>query len=236
MLATTKHQAGAVPLPRLVISDGTLEAIKWTALVLMVLDHVNKYLLHDSVPSLFAIGRAAMPLFGFVLAYNLARPESLVSGAYRRVALRLAFFGAIASVPFIGLGGLGWGWWPLNIMVTFLVATGTMYCIDRGGYWRLIALCLFLVGGASVEFWWPAIALIVAAWSYVRSPSWPALGIWMASTMALYFINGNLWALTALVWIFAAPLVMLNVPRLRSFFYVFYPAHLALLWLAVHHM
>lgn len=236
MVAATKHQAGEVLLPRLVISDGTIEAMKWTALVLMVLDHVNKYLLHDTVPSLFAIGRAAMPLFGFVLAYNLARPASLANGVYRRVAVRLALGGAVASLPFIGLGGLGWGWWPLNIMATFLVATGTIYCIDRGGYWRLIAVCIFLVGGACVEFWWPAIALVVAAWSYARSPTWPALGIWIVSTTALYFINGNLWALIALVLIFIAPLVRLNVPRMRSFFYVFYPAHLALLWLVVRYM
>ena len=37
-------------LPSLSLSDGAIEALKWLGLVLMTLDHVNKYLLHDSVP------------------------------------------------------------------------------------------------------------------------------------------------------------------------------------------
>ena len=95
--------------PRLELSSGALEALKWLALLLMTLDHVNKHLLHASVPELFAAGRLALPLFGFVLGYNLARPGALVGGVYSRTARRLALFGSIASVPFIALGGLGWG-------------------------------------------------------------------------------------------------------------------------------
>ena len=45
--------------PLLVLSSGTLEALKWLALLLMTLDHVNKHLLHASVPELFAAGRLA---------------------------------------------------------------------------------------------------------------------------------------------------------------------------------
>jgi len=33
----------------------------------MTLDHLNKHLLHASIPELFAAGRLALPLFGFVL-------------------------------------------------------------------------------------------------------------------------------------------------------------------------
>ena len=53
--------------PRMVLSSGSLEALKWLSLLLMTLDHVNKHLLHASVPELFAAGRLALPLFGFVL-------------------------------------------------------------------------------------------------------------------------------------------------------------------------
>ena len=79
--------------PRLELSSGALEALKWLALLLMTLDHVNKHLLHASVPELFAAGRLALPLFGFVLGYNLARPGALASGGYSRTARRLAVFG-----------------------------------------------------------------------------------------------------------------------------------------------
>ena len=102
--------------PRLVVSNGTLEALKWLALLLMVADHINKYLLHDASHTLFQCGRIAMPLFVFVLAYNLARPNSFKSGAQTRTMKRLVLFGFLATPPFMALGGLLAGWWPLNIL------------------------------------------------------------------------------------------------------------------------
>ena len=135
--------------PALLLSSGTLEALKWLALLLMTLDHVNKHLLHASVPELFAVGRLALPLFGFVLGYNLARPGALASGSYSRTARRLAIFGTIATIPFIALGGLGWGWWPFNIMATLLVATLCAWLIEVGGPARRVAAAaVFIVGPA----------------------------------------------------------------------------------------
>ena len=59
------------------MADGTIEGLKWLALVLMTGDHVNKYLFNATLPVLFEAGRIALPLFVFVLAYNLARPGTL---------------------------------------------------------------------------------------------------------------------------------------------------------------
>jgi hypothetical protein len=217
--------------PPLILSSGTLEALKWLALVLMTFDHVNKHLLHSGVPALFNAGRLALPLFGFVLGYNLARPCALATGAYLRTARRLAVFGSIATIPFIALGGLGWGWWPLNIMATLGVATLCAWLIDAGGAARLMgAGAVFFVGGALVEFWWPGVAACLLAWAYCRRPSWLTLALWVGALACLYVINRNLWALAAMPVIFVARHIRLNVPRGRLGFYVFYPAHLAVLW------
>ena len=51
---------------------------------------------------------------------------------------------------------------------------------------------------------------------------------------SLYVINRNLWALAAFPIIFAAGQVKMGLPRGRLGFYVYYPAHLALLWLVAH--
>ncbi len=64
-------------LQSLRIADGTLKALEWIGLLLMTGDHVNKYLLNDTVPLLFDADRAVMPIFAFVLAFNLARPGAL---------------------------------------------------------------------------------------------------------------------------------------------------------------
>lgn len=230
-----------VALPRLVVSDGTIEALKWLALGLMTLDHFNKYIFHDAVPALFALGRLTLPLFAFVLAYNLARPGAMPRGTFKRIAARLVLYGSMASVPFVALGGLGAGWWPLNVMATLLVATGVVYLLERGGFFCLVlAAPLFLVGGGLVEFWWPGIALTVAAWCYVKRPSWAALLAWVLASLALNLngwafarmplMNASMWALAAFPVIFAAPYFEMRVPRFPSFFYTYYPLHLGVLW------
>jgi len=227
----TPIPAPAMTAPALMLSSGTLEALKWLALLLMTLDHVNKHLLHASVPELFAAGRLTMPLFGFVLGYNLARPGVLASGGYSRTARRLAVFGSFATIPFIALGGLGWGWWPFNIMATLLVATLCAWLIEVGGPARLALACVvFIVGGALVEFWWPGLAACLLAWAYCRRPRWLTLALWVGALASLYVINRNLWALVAVPLIFAAAQLKLTVPRGRLGFYVYYPAHLAVLW------
>lgn len=222
--------AKAVALPRVVISNGTLEALKWLGLVLMTLDHANKYVFAHGLPVAFELGRLAMPIFGFVLAYNLARPGALTSGAYARTMKRLALYGVAATPFFIGLGGLLSGWWPLNIMFTLLVAAGVLYLVEKGGFARLAgAAALFLLGGAMVEFWWFALAFVVAAWWYFKTANNLAVVVCALALAALFVVNKNLWALAAVPLMLAAPLVDLNMPRLRHVFYAFYPAHLAAL-------
>jgi TraX protein len=227
----TETRSRTPALPPIRLSDGTVEGLKWSALVLMTLDHVDKYLLHERVPLLFALGRLALPLFGVVLAFNLARPGVLEQGVYLRVLSRLAVTAAIAEIPFIALGGLAWGWYPFNILVTLIVSVSIMWLLDLGGAWRTaLAILLFLSGGAVVEFWWPGVAMCVAAWSYCRRPGAWALLCWVAATAGLYLINRNLWALMAFPLIFYAPHARWRIPRIRYAFYTYYPAHLAVIW------
>ncbi|MDX3998502.1 TraX family protein [Pseudomonas aeruginosa] len=91
--------------PRLSIADGSIEALKWIALLLMTGDHVNKYLFNGTLPYLFEAGRLAMPVFVFVLAYNLARPGMAGQGAYKRTMFRLGLFGLLAMPAFVMLCG-----------------------------------------------------------------------------------------------------------------------------------
>ena len=218
--------------PRLVVSDGTLEALKWLALLLMVADHINKYLLHDASHTLFNCGRIAMPLFVFVLAYNLARPDSFKNGAQTHTLKRLALFGLLATPPFMALGGLLEGWWPLNILFALLSLTAIIYYLEQQtitGY--LIACTIFIVGGSSVEFWWPVLAFGIAVWWYCKTPQLTALIIAVVALFLLRLINGNDWALAALPVLFLSTAINIPMPRYQWLFYYFYPVHLSLLWL-----
>lgn len=223
-------------LPALALSDGAVEGLKWIALMFMTGDHINKYLLHDAYPLLFILGRIAAPLFCFVLAYNLARPGTLESGVYGRTIGRLIIFAAIATIPYIALGRMMpefifFGWWPLNILATLAVAASCIFFLDRGRTSDgLMFVGMLVIGGALGEFWWPAILLCISVWFYSRRPGWIGLIIWIVSTAAFVLINKNYWALASLPLIFAARFFTVLIPRTKLFFYVFYPAHLALIW------
>jgi hypothetical protein len=216
---------------RVVITDGTLEALKWLGLILMTLDHINKYIFACTLPGAYELGRMAMPLFGFVMAYNLARPGALAAGAHDRTMVRLALFGLIASPFFMGLGGpIAGGWWPLNIMFMLLLVAGIVHLVEQGGIaYRAGAVVLFILGGAMVEYWWFALVFILATWWYFKTSNRGAVLVSAMALTALFVINKNLWALAALPLMLVAPWVDLKIPRLRHVFYVFYPAHLAAL-------
>jgi len=212
------------------IAAGTLEALKWLGVVLMTLDHVNKYLLAGASPVLFDLGRLVMPVFGFVLMYHLARPGAFAAGMHARIMRRLLIFGALATPMFSALVG----WWPLNILFMLLLSTGIIWLIERGGRMHTaLAVLSFVLAGAVVEFWWFGVLSCLGAWAYCRRPTAGRLALWTMSLASLWLVNRNFAALAALPLLMAATLVDLPLTRHRWLFYAFYPAHLAGLWLAV---
>lgn len=213
------------------VENGTLEALKWLALVLMTGDHVNKYLLHDGRPWLFRLGRLVMPLFGFVLAYNLARPGAAARGVYLRVGKRLALFGLISTPAFLALGGLLYRWWPLNIMFTLLATTACAYLFFERPGWqaKLLGVVVLVVGGSSVEFWWPAVLMNLALVAWVKSGRRRWIVAAFVAAFFLGAVNGDQWALASFPIILASPMIHLQLHRVRWAFYVYYPALLYLL-------
>ena len=210
------------------IDDGTLEALKWISLVLMVLDHVNKWIFDAKLPHVSEAARVVAPTFAFVLAYNLARPGALESGAFGRVARRLALFGLLATPPYAALNG---SWWPLNILFTLLAGLAVTYGMARSTVpWLVLAGVVFAFGGVVVEYFHPGLMILVAAWLHCRRPSWTTLTAWCLSVAALRLVNGNWWALAAIPLLLGAAAVPVRFPRARHAFYIAYPAHLLAIW------
>lgn len=220
-------------LAPITIADGTLEALKWLGIVLMTLDHVNRYLLAGQVPLLFVLGRVAMPLFGFVLAYNLARRDALATGAFRRTRNRLMIYGAVATIPFVALKApLAYGWWPLNVLFTLWAGTLVIELLERRRpQLMLVILPLFSFGSLLPEYWHLGTGAMIAAWHLCKQPRASSLVLWILPLAALVIINHNFYALLVIPLVYAARFVDLPMPRYRHVFYVFYPAHLAVLWL-----
>jgi hypothetical protein len=218
--------------PSLSIANGTLEALKWLAVVLMIVDHVNKYLYDGKIGWMFSLGRIVMPIFAFVLAYNLARPRTLANGGFARTARRLFVYGLVATVPYTALNGSNAYGWPLNVLFTLLVATLVIWLYEAGnpkhGMWLLP---LFSFGSMLPEYWILGTGTTIAAYFYCKSQRPRYLSLWLLSVMLLALINMNFYALLAVPLLYLAPKVNLTVSRLKYFFYAFYPAHFAVLWI-----
>jgi hypothetical protein len=201
----------------------------------MVVDHTNKFLYTEHLPGVFQIGRIVMPIFAFVLAYNLARPNARTSGARERMIFRLALWGLIAAPFSIILSGTlvtAHAWWPFNILFTLLLIAALVDLIEKGGWARrAAAVALFLVGGALVEFLWFGVACGLGAWGYCRKPTALRLSAWTLATLSLTVVNQNAWALAAIPLVLGASKLALRTPRIKWAFYALYPFHLMVLLL-----
>lgn len=218
-------------LPPLVISNGSMEAIKWLALISMTLDHANRFLFQGEVYSFYCIGRIAMPLFAMIFAYNLSRPDAFSRGLYPEVIKRLLIFGLLATPAYMAMRHLP-QCWPLNILFSLAIATTILYLYQKGGIESyLLALILLFFGGSFVEYNWAGLFLCLFAWWYFKTNTFVALLAFLASYWFLDNLNGNAWALLSLPLIIAASLVDLRIKRIRHFFYFYYPIHLSLLYL-----
>jgi len=246
-LVTRPTAAPATVVQPLLIANGTVEAMKWLALAAMTIDHVNKHLLQGGVAWMFGIGRLAMPIFVFVLAYNLMRPSVHGGARHDRIVRRLLLWAVVATPLYIALNGL----LPLNIL--FMLATiGAMLRLKqlRSVFASMGAVILFALAGFFVEYWWPGIAIGLASAAYCVRPTngrlaWLGVAIAAAAGfLALLMIGAkaptlavamNACALAVVPLVAFASRVELNVPRLRYVFYGYYPIHLAVLWAVTHY-
>lgn len=212
-------------LPRTELRCSTLEAAKWVALVCMVVDHVNAVFFDRDLGILAsAAGRLSMPLFALVIGYNLARPGV----DFGRVLNRLLLFG-MAALPFhAALFSQIGSWWPLNILATFGVAVACISLYRDGS--PVVASVVFLLGGSVVEYWWPGVALVIAAYLRFRPVDPIGSGWLFAALVGLCVVNANAWALLAVPVLHGLNAMDVTLPRLRWVFWFFYPIHLAVLY------
>lgn len=229
------------------IDSGTIESLKWLAVLLMTIDHINSYFIFPLTGKpyveLFNMGRVAFPLFALVIAYNLARPRSNNDEKRAIVSAlkRLTIFGVISMLPYyFATSGRTL---PLNIMFTLALATALIYNLriaaDKESRFARYTLyfftnMLFVIGASLVEFSFYGVSLIIAAWLFFRYSSSISLVMTVILTFSLYAVNESHWALLALP-IFALGYVMeVKIPRINKYaFYAYYPLHLTVIAVAV---
>jgi hypothetical protein len=222
------------------------EALKWIALFSMTSDHATKILFGAESGLAYEIGRMAMPIFMFVFGANLARPGSL-EAAPGRLWPRLFVVG-LACQPIYALS-FGSPWFMMNVMFTLLAAavilhlvvqaksdSGTSGSSQRPSLYRVFAMALaaalFVLTGGFLDGYWAALVCVMSSYLWFRSGSIESLVGWFTGCAGLAFISESLVPIgmaALLPWMSSRPGLLATVPRMKWFFYVFYPAHLVIL-------
>lgn len=199
---------------------GGLEAVKWLAFGLMVLDHWTIFIMGERPGWAYLLGRLVFPLFAMALAHGLARSGSL---GVESTARRMLVWAMIAQVPFSFLvpGAV------LNVLFTFwagLVIYGA-FMFPRWNAWRVVVVGASVLFAGWYEFGPVGVALVVAAVGQARAQEhrkWWAAGFWIALTL-LYGVNGSPWAMLAPL-VFWGVVKWAELPRVKHAFYWLYPA------------
>ena len=213
--------------PRL--SGGAQDALKLTALGLMLLDHTNKVVLAGNAPALSWAARIAFPLFAFLIAYNL----QVRSVNPRRYVLPLLICGLISQPIYV----IAFHTPYANIFFTLILGIGLWFAqrnLEQRGYgW---AIWLVAIPFVAINVWTEYAlfgCLMVPIWAaLLRKPA--GLPMWLAWGFVTLGLNGFLpesfMALLVPLVVMATARVLQNRPRLlareRFLAYGFYPAHL----------
>lgn len=213
------------------------EALKLIACVTMLIDHIGYCLVPGIACRL--IGRIAFPIYCFLL----------VEGAYytrnpKKYGLRLLIGALLSEIPFdLALFG-GINMTHQNAMMTMLMGYVMILCMERaGGFWKYVLLVPFYLAAQKLHPDYSGMGMaMIALFAWTRGIRGERLlqlvgmavlcwGRFMV-TIGTVRVPLEMFALLALI-----PISLYDgrkVTRSKTVqwsFYLFYPAHLIVLWL-----
>lgn len=198
--------------------------IKVIALILMVIDHIG-FVINN--PVMRIIGRLSFPLFCWIFAMNWQRRKEN-GGSANKMITRLLLFGAIAQIPSLIL----FSSLRLNILLSFGLTAITFQQIQRRKE-KLLVISVGLITAQilNIDYGWFAIICPLLMMSSVSKKWW---FVWMLTNLVYASFAQSLIQLVA---IFAPLILLYHNPSKdkkpggfeKSFFYYFYPIHLAAL-------
>ena len=221
------------------------DALKWIAMLTMLCDHVGAVLLVQ-YPVLRLIGRTAFPIFVWLLVEGFSHTSSR-----KRYLGRMAAFALVSEIPFdLALFGRP-DWRSQNVFLTLSVSLLMLSFLERAmdardrergagerAVWQtaaaagIVAAAMVLADLLRVDYGGsgPLLAALFYCYSRRRKPN-------LTVSFLLFCLSmGPITALVEVFGIVAVPLIArYNGMRRRRgkgrLFYLFYPAHLLILYL-----
>ncbi|GHV16461.1 conjugal transfer protein TraX [Clostridia bacterium] len=225
-------------------------ALKWIAVVTMLIDHATLTFVPYGTTLYWAgrsVGRLAFPIFAFLLAEGFFYTRDA-----KKYLLRLAAFAVISEVPFdLLVSGRAFDWGYQNVFVTLALSLLGLYLFDgfAASNDKAPALLTLLATGVAAQIFeadYGALGVLTVFVFYffrgdrLKMPL-GLIGVVLLSVL-LRVVDANLRVTTsALITLFEvgalAPILWYAVKRRKGytrqgvkwFFYVFYPAHMLVL-------
>jgi len=213
------------------------ELLKIIAIVTMVIDHVGRILYPDLL-ILQVIGRISFPLFAYLVVLGVESTKKP-----RKYMITLLSFALISQVPYY----LAFGIQPferLNILFSLLLSAVTIYYYSKRSMLAFVPLLLSIFLMTEGSYY---VVLTAVGMKLLKDS--PKLGILALIALNLQFLFiPEVETQIQILALFAVPLVFLHIKNwlrkeilipehsiaysIRKYvFYIFYPLHLALLFL-----
>jgi hypothetical protein len=213
------------------------ELLKIIAIVTMVSDHVGKILYPDLL-LLQIIGRLSFPLFAYLVVLGVESTKKP-----RKYMVTLLVFALISQVPYY----LAFGIQPfdrLNILFSLFLCAVTIYYYNKRSLLALVPLLLSIILMTEGSYY---VVLTAVGMKLLKDK--PKIGALVLVALNLQFLFiPDFESQIQILSLLAVPLIFLHIKgwlrkeilipenslaysTRKYFFYVFYPLHLALLFL-----
>jgi hypothetical protein len=209
------------------------ELLKWIAIITMTVDHIG-VILYPEFTVLRFIGRLSFPLFAYLLILGIENTRNI-----RNYFTRLFIFALISQVPFFLALGYG-AFDSLNIFFTLSSGLLFIHFLKKGSLFALVPLFASLV--LPFDYGIYGIAVIGCMYILKENTKFGVVSLVLLNTLFLVPWSIQFLSISAIPLIVLHKNGSLNITReiteeftiplwRKYFFYVYYPLHLALLYI-----
>lgn len=199
--------------------------LKWIAIISMAIDHTGAVLFPENA-ALRCIGRIAFPVFCFLLVEGFIHTRDV-----RRYMGRLALFAFLSEIPFdLAFYGVPFQFRHQNVFFTLLGGVALMYFLEKYRAWYIrgafILFFVWIAGAILSDYGGSGILLILIYYMFREHRKTKLI---LGAGWNFLFFQGIQWFGAGA----SLPIACYNGKKgsgMKYFFYVFYPAHLLLLY------
>jgi len=218
-------------------SSSIIEVLKWVAIVAMTSDHVG-ILFFNHIDIFRMFGRWAFPIFAFVLVYNFMYHSKDKERYIKRIALAALLFEPIHFMVFQN------HYAGLNIFFIYTLALSILYLYElvqddkktdrKKEVFLLVFVGFSILLSQYIEYYISGLLLTISFYFTLKDKRFIVVTILFLIVLNAPATKYIIATLMLLPIAYLITKINISVPRLKYFFYFYYPLHILLLSVVVN--